>query len=376
MPNSGDRTSIVFVLGHYGVGGAEKQLANLIANRPSFARDPSVHVITLLPPTSGEVARQFTRAGAATILVDRSQARFAPFFLQLLAVMKRLRPAAVCTILEESTGTWGRLAAWLTGVPAIYHSDRALGFSITGAQRRLRPFLDQRTTGFLPNASAIGRQLEALGIPPEKIHVVHNGVDVKYFDLASAPTFRTELNIPHDEVVLGFLGRFDAIKRIDLLLDAVLRLKPEDRPDWILLGGDGDETPGIKQTIAGNEWLTDHCRLMGTVSDTPGYLSSIDYLVLASDAEGFPNVVLEAMAMGKPVVATRVSDIPELIGDTGALAEPGDVYSLAGAIGWMQSLSREDRTTLGERARKNVWDNYSITAAAERFWGTIMGHRS
>jgi len=373
MSHDGDRRPVVFVLGHYGVGGAEKQLANLILHRPNFARELEVDVITFLPTTSPEVEEQFTRTGAKTTLIDRSTTKFAPFFLRLYSVMKGLRPLVVCTVLEQSTGTWGRLAAWLTRVPAIYHSDRALGSSTTPIQRRMRPFLDKRTTGFLPNAFAIAKQLEASGVPARRIRVIHNGVDLRFFDADATRSQRADWGIRDEEVVLGYLGRFDAVKRIDVLLEAVLRLAPEGRPDWILLAGDGEEMPTIRGLVQRDPWLSDHCRFLGTIADTPGYLKGIDYLVLASEAEGFPNVVLEAMAMGKPVVATAVSDVPTMIGHTGLLAEPGDTDSLATAIERMQQLGREGRAALGELARNRVRDEYSIELAAERFWGALLG---
>lgn len=77
--------------------------------------------------------------------------------------------------------------------------------------------------------------------------------------------------------------------------------------------------------------------------------------------------------MGKPVVATAVSDVPTMIGDTGLLAEPGVTDSLATAIERMQELGREGRAALGERARNRVRDEYSIELAAERFWGALLG---
>lgn len=359
---------IVFVLSQYSVGGLEKQLANLIAYRPERARRLEVHTITLLPVRSDGVERRFAEAGAINTLVDRSAMRFPRFLARLVSVLWRLRPAIVSTLLDSSPGTWGRLAAWLARVPVIVHSDRLLATEGTRAHYLLRPFLDRITARFLPNAHAIEARLLESGVPADRIRVMPNGVDLAVFDPDSVRSARPTWGVPADAKVLGFLGRFAPQKRVDLLLDAVLRLSEADRPDAIVLAGEGPTLAEMRDRIETDPWLTEHCVLLGPIDDTPGFLAGIDYLVLPSDSEGLPNVLLEAMAMSRPVIATSVSDVPILVGDAGLLVRPGDADALAAAIRDLHLRGRGGRRELGRRARARIEAEYDVRVRAERFW--------
>jgi len=368
VPRDRDPNRIVFVLPHYGVGGAEKQLANLILHRPPNAKDFDVVTITFLAASSADVTNRFERAGATNVLVDRGVLSFPRFFYRLVRVVAYLRPTVVSTILDSSVGAWGRLAAVLTGVPLIVHSDRLLATEGSRVHYLLRPFLDRRTNRFLPNATAIADRLVGDGVPRSKIVVMPNGVDLDVFDPDRAKSMRGALGLGDDAVVLGYLGRFAPFKRVDLLVRAVLRLAPEDRPDHLLLAGDGPTMPEVRELVDADPWLRQHCTFLGTIDDTPSFLASIDYLVLPSESEGLPNVVLEAMAMCRPVVSTRVSDVPVLVDNTGFLADPSDDGSLADAILAMQRQGVEGRARLAGLARKRIEAYYSIDVAAKRFW--------
>jgi len=327
-----------------------------------------VQTITFLPTSSSDVEGNFKKAGASNTIVDRSTQSFPAFFFQLVRVMRGLRPVLVSTILDSSTGAWGRLAAVLTGVPLIVHSDRLLAAGGTRVHYLLRPHLDRRTKRFLPNATAIADRLAADGIPRSKIVVMPNGVDLAVFDPNTASSNRGSLGISEEAVVLGYLGRFAPFKRVDLLLEALSRLDPQDRPDFVLLAGDGPTMPTVHAMVMEDPWFKDHCKFLGTIDDTPSFLATIDYLVLPSESEGLPNVVLEAMAMRKPVVSTRVSDVPILIGDTGFIAEPSNASSLADAILAMQNLGPTGRQEFGDKARERIECHYSIEVASKRFW--------
>lgn len=362
------RPRIVFVLSKYSVGGLEKQLANLIAHRPERARHVEVHAITLQAPRSAEVQRRFDDAGVQTTLVDRDELDFPRFFFGLVRAMRRIRPSIVSTLLDSSAGAWGRLAAWLTRVPVIVHSDRLLATEGTRAHYLVRPLMDRVTDRFLPNAHAIEERLVASGIPRRKIRVMPNGVDLSVFDPGSARDLRSDWGLAQDATVAGYLGRIAPLKRVDLLLRAVQNLPEESRPDAIVLAGEGSSMPEIRELVADDPWLERHCRFLGSIDDTAGFLASIDYLVLPSESEGLPNVVLEAMAMARPVIATTVSDVPVLVADTGLLVPPSDMGALAEAIADMQLRGHDARRELGRRARQRIEDEYDIVKSAERFW--------
>ncbi|MFA5552762.1 MAG: glycosyltransferase, partial [Trueperaceae bacterium] len=243
MKRNADRNQIVFVLSQYAVGGAEKQLANLIRHRPPNARNMKITTVTFLPTASTEVEGMFEAARAVNVLVNRRDRTFPGFFLELMRVLRRVNPVIVSTILDSSVGAWGRLAAVLAGVPTIVHSDRLLNAEGTRAHYLLRPFLDRRTARFLPNAKAIAERLMEDGVPGSKIVVMPNGVDLKLFDPEAAVSSRSTWELPSDATILGYLGRFAPQKRVDLLLQALLKLPPQERPDYVILGGDGPTMP-------------------------------------------------------------------------------------------------------------------------------------
>lgn len=351
----------------YAVGGTELQLAALLEHRPAWAAHYRLETITFLPPRSSDVQARFEAAGVENTLINREELPFPLFFARLLKRVRRSRPDVIHAMLDSSTGAWGRLAGVLTGVPAIVQSDRSILEEGTGNHRRLRPFLDRRTARFLPNAHAIAKRLEGTGVPAERITIIPSGVDLERFDpgrVRSRGTYRDEA----EGIVAGFVGRFHAVKRLDLLLEAVLRLPESDRPARLVLAGDGPEAGNVRERVAADPWLTEHVRLVGACDDVPAFLAEVDYLILSSEVEGAPNAVIEAMAMGKPVVATRVSDVPAIVCGAGFLADPSDVGSLAAAIGEMQRAGPTRRREMGARGRERVEREYDMRVVAERFW--------
>lgn len=367
-----DARRIVFVLSQYSVGGAEKQLATLLEHRPEWARGLGVHTITFIASASSEIVERFAALGVIHTLVERQGRSFAAFFLALVRTIRRLDPFIVHTLLDHSTGTWGRLAAWLLRSPVIMMSDLSLGEGGGRAHFALRPFLDRVTTRFLPNAEAIADRLASKGVPREKITVIPCGVDLRTFDpLRAEPTRaarREAWGVGSDAVVAGFLGRFWEQKRVDLLAEALRAMPVEERPDLVVFAGDGPTMPMVRAIIDQDPWLKAHTRFLGTIHDTPAFLSAVDYLVLPSVSEGLPNVVLESMAMCRPVVSTRVSDIPLVIDGAGLVAEPGDVGSLARALSAMQCYTDDERRRLGDVGRRRVERDFDIVHVAERFW--------
>lgn len=343
-------------------------MASLIAARPAWATDFEVETITLLRPGSEEVVSRYASLGIKNTLVDRESLAFPAFIYALVRALRRASPDIVHTFLDGSTGTWGRFAAILAGNRKLMHSDRSLMVGDTRVQRMLRPYLDRATSRFLPNAGAIANRLEESGVPSQKITVLSSGVDLARYRVRPVEPVRERWGISTSTPTAGFLGRFAHVKRLDILIDSLLRVPIESRPA-LVMAGDGPEMPAIKARIEGDSWLRKNVLLLGSVSDPVDFLSGIDYLLLSSETEGSPNAVLEAMAMAKPIVATAVSDVPAIVEGTGFLATPGDAESLAAAIVAMQELSADQRAELGARARRRIEDHFDLGKVAEVFWG-------
>ena len=362
---------ILIVLNNLSIGGAENQLIQLICARPAFMQGTEVELLTVgrSPLDETNFRGQLKAQNVKVTTVNRKDYPFPRFLAELTRTIRRIKPDIVHTLLPGSAGTWGRLAAILAGVPIIFHSDLTL--YPQGLQRvnhALRPFLDLRTKRFFPNADTIAAAIIKKGVPPKKIEVIPCGVNLERFTPGAIPSRRAEWDIPEDAVVAGFLARFAPVKRLDLLLDAVLALPENERPDYLVLGGDGPTMPMVRARVAADAWLQQRCRVLGTVTDPPGFLASIDYLVLPSDSEGLPNVLLETMASAKTMIASRVADVPALVEGVGLLMEPGNQASLEAAFRQMHELGTPGRAQLGEKARRRVLEHYDINRVATRFW--------
>lgn len=363
------RRYVVMVVPSLTMGGTEAQLATMLEASASYLRGVRVTVLTFLPERDPSLQRRFEALAVRVDTIDRSRMGFVPFLLALVRYFRAERPAVVHTFLAGSTGTWGRLAARIAGVRHVMLSDRSLEPSMTRVQRLLDPLVRRLTTRFLPNAEATAQRLRRQGVPDERIVLVRNGVDLTRFDPDEVRSSREAWGVPADAVVAGFLGMFRHEKRPELLLEAIASLPIAERPDHVVFAGDGVLRQELERRIATDPWLNERCHLLGVVHDTPSFLAGIDFLVLTSDAEGMPNAIMEAMAMAKPCVATHVSDVAYLIDSEEYLAPRGDAAGIADAIRRMVALPAHERSALGARGRARAVAEFTLAAAARRFWG-------
>lgn len=254
---------------------------------------------------------------------------------------------------------FGIVAGWLAGVRHRLRTRNNVGHWLTPGHRRLGRWLNRLTTGTIANcAAARDALLEAEAPAGDSVVVLENGVDAERF--LALPT-------PAGNAVVGAVANLRAVKGLDVLVAAAAKVAAA-RPDATFrVAGEGDQRPALEADIQARG-LADRFALPGSTDDVPAFLAGLDVAVLASRAEGLPNAVLEAMAAGRPVVATRVGAVPELIDDGvhGLLVPPGDADALAAAILRLlgdPALAR----SLAEAARKRVVERYSRAAMVRRF---------
>jgi glycosyltransferase involved in cell wall biosynthesis len=199
---------------------------------------------------------------------------------------------------------------------------------------------------------AMARFLAEHGLPEQRIHVVPNGID-----LPRAASPRT----PGKELVLGTAANLEYHKGIDVLLEACSRMRAKPRVEIL---GDGTWRERLEQQAAE---LGVDARFAGHVDDARRRIRAWDVFVLPSRAENFPLAALEAMAAGRPVVATRVGGVPEVVvdGETGVIVEPDDADALAAALDLLRRRPAH-LAKLGEQGR----DRAASVFAADR-----MGRR-
>jgi glycosyltransferase involved in cell wall biosynthesis len=198
-------------------------------------------------------------------------------------------------------------------------------------RRSTLPLLIRRAAGVLVNSER-GRQLvvRTCKVPPDRVALVPNGIDVDMLRNAALPgSFRRELNIPAEAPVVAYVGRNARVKNIPRLLGVVRTLLQANPVVRIVLAGEGLDPSLITGTDLA---VVPRLYCLGPRRDVPSLLRDTTVLVLTSDNEGMPNVVLEALASGVPVVATDVGDLTDMLPQSCGALVPPDIEQLASAI--------------------------------------------
>ncbi len=208
-------------------------------------------------------------------------------------------------------------------------------------------------------------------VDPARIRVIPRGIDPMVFnpDTVSADRIARmaqTMRVPDGMFTVVLPGRLTAWKGQAVLLQAIARL-PWNEVCCVLVGSDQGRTKYTRELekISESLGIADRVRIIGQVEDMPAALMLSDVVVHAStEAEAFGRVVIEALAMGRPVIATDLGGPSETVrhGDTGWLTKPGDVDSLARALKEALSMDAEARVALGQRARASMLSGFTLRA--------------
>lgn len=205
----------------------------------------------------------------------------------------------------------------------------------------------------------LGAHLVAEGFSPRAVEVIYNGIDVgPRPGAAERLSARHALGIAAEAIVVGTIARLDPVKNLDTLIRAVA-LPARDRPLSLVIIGDGPERRAL-ETAAGRTGSAATVQFLGHRDDARRLLPACDVFVNCSISEGVSLTILEAMAAGLPVVATRVGGTPEVIDETcGRLVPARNEAALARAIEEL-AAAPELRGTLGRAARQRVEDHFTL----------------
>lgn len=210
-------------------------------------------------------------------------------------------------------------------------------------------------------------QCLAAGVPSERCCLVENGIDTKEF----APRYgrveaKGRLGFPTGRLLVGAVGRLSAEKGFDLLIHAIAQLVRDGMDVEACIVGEGDEGPRLDVLIR-ELGLADRIRLLGYRSDLRELYEAMDLFVLSSIREGLPNVLLEAMAMETPVLATRIAGVPRLVRDgmNGLVVTPGSTDEL---VHGMRSLLTDSqlRRQFAQAGRATIEREYSFAVRMEK----------
>ncbi len=329
MPGlNGERTRILYYCPGLEVGGTEKNTHDLAMALPRDRFEPFV----IWSCIWGPLGDNLIRAGIPVCRLPLNEARRLP---EVVAGIVDIRPDIFHSFSYRQDDRDVR-AAKEAGVPTILTSRGNMRFwDPARTLQDWEPFRNDGTDRITVCSEAIaGVVRDVEGVPAEKIRVVYNGVEVPDLQ-SSTPTIRDELGIPQDVPLIGYVGNYRPEKGHQNLLEAflhVLRVNPSAR---LVCCGSG--IPGVKPRIdemAANMGLDQRAFLLDLQLDTGRIYRGLDVYVHPSDTEGFSNSLVEAMAHGLPVVATRTGGNPEAItdGETGLLVPPQDPLALAEAV--------------------------------------------
>jgi L-malate glycosyltransferase len=246
--------------------------------------------------------------------------------------------------------------AALAGVPLRIGSRRGLGGP--PAVRRLQSVACRTAHRMVANSRAAAEQLISQGIPEHRIDIVPNGIDLTLFP---------ERYVWRPARRITTVACLREGKRIDVLIAAAPRILARHPGVDIQIVGDGPWREKLV-ALARAVGVLPHLHFMGHREDVPAILTASDLFVLPSASEASPNVVLEAMAAGLPVVASKVGGIPELVDDgvTGRLVPPSDPDALAAAI--LDVLDHPNRgAAFGQAGRMRIAREYSFDRMVAQF---------
>lgn len=304
----------------------------------------------------GQAAIETQFAQQGTPLHTLNRGRFDPMTVVALYRLIRQEQYALVHLDGDGATTFGRLAAWWAGVPAIVHyQDTAEG--LPWYMRILDAALAPLTARAVAISQTVAEAcVRRRRIPRARVVLVPNAVDPAWAQPVNGPvpaTLRQQLGIPAEAPVIGTVTRFQPVKNVPLFLEAVARLRAQMPQVHAVVVGDGPERAMLEARIQALG-LQACVHLAGYQADVRPFVSLMAVLVFTSRSEGFCLALLEAMALGKPVVVTAVPAFQELVahGRSGLIVPLREPQALATVIAQvLQDATLRQRLATGARAR-------------------------
>jgi teichuronic acid biosynthesis glycosyltransferase TuaC len=282
-------------------------------------------------------------------------------------VTREFRPDIVVGYFAYPYGYAAVVLAKSLGVPVI---TAVLGSDVNflgrkGLRRRMIKHCLKNSDKVFSVSEALKERVVAMGVPGDRVIVIPNGVDVELYGRCSRSVARERLDLPSSARIVLCVANLVYVKGVDLVIQAFGEL--EDEANILVLVGKGEEQRRLEKMVC-DLGLAERIRFVGArpPDEVPLWMTAADLVVLGSRAEGHPNVILEAMASGRPVVATRVGGVSEAIrsGEVGLISEAGNVTSLAEAM--RTALSRTwDEDAIRRVGHGRTWDHVAEEIIAE-----------
>lgn len=352
-------------------GGAQRQIVELVNNM-----DPDRYLVRIVSLSDYLPLQKQLRPGIdVDVVYKKSRFDFTVAF-KLARLIRQFNIDVIHSYLFDA-----EIAARLAGLlsfrrPVVIGSERNTDYALKRVQLVAYKLTKKLVDAVIANSRAgASFNAETLGQPESLYRVIHNGVDTNKFKPQDRAMARQPLGLTEDDVAIGVFASFKAQKNHPFLFEAILpildrypRLRLVLVGDMLFQGmhGSDDYHAGVMKMIETTR-LAGHCVLLGNRDDIQDVYPACDFTVLPSLFEGTPNVLLESMACGVPVVATNVSDNAIIVEHdrTGLLVDSGDVAGLRSALTLMLD-NEEKRIVLGKNARERMVSAFSSAKLAEK----------
>jgi len=356
---------IVFVVNGFAIGGGEKKLLELVSELRRL-HDDEFHLTVCSVGQGGPLQAEFENTGVRTVVFPKKGKYDCTLIWKVAKLLKEEKADLVQTTLFYAD-VIGAAAAKLVGIKNVFSWE-----AITQPYR-LRHMIAYRLAGkvfrySIAVSTAIqNKVIRERHIPTGKTMTIHYGIDLKRFRPQADSRVRQSLGFAPADVLIGTTARFTEQKGHAHLLSAATKILTRFPGVHFVFVGDGPLQEPLRQEV-NRLGLNPAVHFLGFRSDMQRVLNAFDLFVLPSLYEGFPNAVLEAMACGLPVVATRVDGTPEAVADrqTGLLVPPKNANALADAT--IRLLSRpEEMRRMGTAGRKRVEEAFALEKQIEQF---------
>jgi glycosyltransferase involved in cell wall biosynthesis len=356
---------VLHLISSGGMYGAEVMLLNLASAQKRLGCEPVVGVFRNEHLPHIEVAEE-ARARGLHVEIFNCSGRFDHKPLGIIRKVLRKEDISLVHGHGYKSNLYGYFAAKALGLPFV-----ATCHLWTGASPAIRfyEFLDslllRRAHRVVGVSDAISNILRKSGLSPEKVSTIHNGTDFSLCEDVS-PSLRRELGVG-ERVLVGSVGRLEEQKGFEYFLRAAREVLTEFPKTQFVVVGEGSLRPRLEGLIH-ELGLGTSVLLVGQRKDMPGVYASLDLFVLASIDEGMPMTILEALALGKPVIATAVGAVENLVVSekTGLLVQPRDIPALRDAM--LRCLRDQSfAQTLGRNGQEHVQTSFSAQGMARKY---------
>jgi len=368
-----ERIKIVHIIAALNVGGTEMMLYKLL---PRMRKDRFENIVFTLKE-KGRLSKDFESQNIRVYNVGGMGGILRiSALIRSLKILREINPDIIQGWLAH-----GNFVAQIASIFLQYRLSTLWNIRYTALPKpetknstlliiKLLSLLSSLPQKYIFNSKAGANDHIRMGYRRGKNCIIPNGFDTKLFSpsVKNCRSVRSEINIPEEAILIGLIGRFDPLKDHSCFLKAGATLLSKKRDTFFLLAGREVDWQNrhLKQLIE-KLGMSEKVFLLGERHDIPRITAAFDIAACSSVAEGFPNVIGEAMSCGIPCVVTDVGDSAWLVGDSGMVVPPRNHEALCEAWLKLIEMGSAKRRILGEKARKRIENHFSIQMIVKKY---------